>query len=122
MESVTSARPQGCAAFVCIVLLMRVCEIAGGKCQCHSIMYQGKTQEMNSSLRKVCVCVCVCVCVHTLVSACTLVFEYTEQNAFRGKGFVFASVSRLSVIIVSVRGGTQIMYKRLQPARACDSF
>ncbi len=63
-----SARPQGYTAFVCIVLLMRVCEIAGGKCQCHSIMYQGKTQkDMNSC---VCVCVCACVCSCKCLHSC----------------------------------------------------
>lgn len=74
---------------------MHVCEIAGGKCQCHSITYQGKTQnDMNSSL-------CAAI------SACTRVLENTKQYVLQGRAFVFASVLWLSVIIVSEQTSTQ---------------
>lgn len=36
---------QGYSAFHCIVLWTCARELAGGKCQCHSIMYQSKTTE-----------------------------------------------------------------------------
>lgn len=72
---------------------MHVCEIAGGKCQCHSIMYQGKTQkDMNSSL-----------CAALSASR----FRKHTTVCDSRKAFVFAAVLFQSVIIVSVRTSTQ---------------
>ncbi len=60
-ESVTSARSQGYTAFVCIVLLMRVCEIAGGKMSVsfHYVSRQNTEGYEFQCEKSVFMCVCV---------------------------------------------------------------